>query len=424
MSSHASLDRESFQSFLANAFAVQNSGLNRQLLSALIEVQHFITEDEFTVDRALDLIADRALKVCNASGIAIALLEANQLVYRAGSGIAATDVGRHVPAVLSGCTPSKEGVEILRVENAQTDSRIEAEICRQFGATSLLILPIYRAEVVAGVLQVHFVEAHRFLDEEVRTYRLMAGLVEEAMLRNVQRSTEESAKAPAIVVPAITQNRSQEQGASLKGERFVPAEPKPGPPFGEHVTTASRIFESIISKSSIFDKWVSIAIQWRAYRPPIGKLWQIGSAVAAVMSFAMAILLVHGHHPVPTITGPALSAPSDTAGPIPQKPLSPISPIDKSQRATNNGLKAKIAPSPAFTRVRIGPDEVDFIAEDVTVRNFTSIPAGRQTRTKLKEVNIGQDVTVRYFARPSTLSRTESAPLPTQTSERPSPASQ
>jgi hypothetical protein len=67
---------------------------------------------------------------------------------------------------------------------------------------------------------------------------------------------------------------------------------------------------------------------------------------------------------------------------------------------------------------------VDFIAEDVTVRNFTSIPAGRQTRTKLKEVNIGQDVTVRYFARPSTLSRTESAPLPTQTSERPSPASQ
>src|ERR1700757_90961 len=162
MSSHVSLDRESFQNFLANAFAVQNSGLNRQLLSALIEVQHFIAKDEFTVDRALDLIADRALKVCNASGIAIALLEANQLVYRAGSGIAATDVGRHVPAVLSGCAPSKAGVEILRVENAQTDSRIEAEICRQFGATSLLILPIYRAQAVAGVLQVHFSEAHSF----------------------------------------------------------------------------------------------------------------------------------------------------------------------------------------------------------------------------------------------------------------------
>jgi hypothetical protein len=371
---------------------------------------------------ALDLIADRALKVCNASGIAIALLEANQLVYRAGSGIAATDVGRHVPAVLSGCTPSKAGVEILRVENAQADSRIEAEICRQFGATSLLILPIY-TPAVAGVLQVHFIEAHRFLDEEVRTYRLMAGLVEEAMSRNVQRSAKESAKEPLILVPAITQNRSQEQVSSLKDDSCVPVEVTPGRPSGEHVTTASTIFESTITESSIFDKWASMAMQWKAYWPPMGKLWQIGSAVAAVMSFAMAILLVHGHHPVPTITGPALSAPSDTAGPIPQKPLSPTSPIDKSQRATD-GLKDKIAPSPAFRRVRIGPDEVDYIAEDVTVRKFTSIPAGRQTRTKLKEVNIGQDVTVRYFARPSTLSRTVPAPLPTQTSERPSPASQ
>jgi hypothetical protein len=361
--------------------------------------------------------------VCNASGIAIALLEANQLVYRAGSGIAATDVGRHVPAVLSGCTPGKAGVEILRVENAQADSRIEAEICRQFGATSLLILPIYHAQAVAGVLQVHFIEAHRFLDEEVRTYRLMAGLVEEAMSRNVQRSAKESAKEPLILVPAITQNRSQEQVSSLKDDSCVPVEVTPGRPSGEHVTTASTIFESTITESSIFDKWASMAMQWKAYWPPMGKLWQIGSAVAAVMSFAMAILLVHGHHPVPTITGPALSAPSDTAGPIPQKPLSPTSPIDKSQRATD-GLKDKIAPSPAFRRVRIGPDEVDYIAEDVTVRKFTSIPAGRQTRTKLKEVNIGQDVTVRYFARPSTLSRTVPAPLPTQTSERPSPASQ
>ena len=95
MRSHATLDRESFERFLANASAVQNSAWNRQLLSALVEVQHFIAKDEFTVDQVLDLIADRTRKVSNASGIAVALLEGNQLVYRAGSGTAATDVGRH-----------------------------------------------------------------------------------------------------------------------------------------------------------------------------------------------------------------------------------------------------------------------------------------------------------------------------------------
>jgi two-component system, NtrC family, sensor kinase len=154
MNSNTSLDRESFQMFLANAFEVHKSGLNPKSLSALVELQRFIRTDEFTVDRALHLITDHALTVSNASGIAIALLEANQLVYRARSGLAAMDVGRHVPAMLSVCG-RKARVEILRVENAQTDLRIEAEICRQFGATSLLIPPIYQAKAVTGVLQVH-----------------------------------------------------------------------------------------------------------------------------------------------------------------------------------------------------------------------------------------------------------------------------
>src|SRR5258708_7224291 len=71
--------------------------------------------------------------------------------------------------------------EILRVENAQTDRRIEAEICRQFGAHSLLILPIYHEGTMVGVLNVLFDEAHVFEHREVLTYQLMVNLVGEAM---------------------------------------------------------------------------------------------------------------------------------------------------------------------------------------------------------------------------------------------------
>ena len=46
--------------------------------------------------------------------------------------------------------------ELLRVEDAQTDKRIEAAICRQLGAQSLLFLPIYHDRAVAGVLDVLF----------------------------------------------------------------------------------------------------------------------------------------------------------------------------------------------------------------------------------------------------------------------------
>ena len=389
MSSHASLEPESFESFLANAFAVQNSGLNPEVLSALIEVQHSISTDELTVDRALDLIADHALKVSHASGIAIALLEGNQLVYRAGSGVAAVDVGRRVPAVLSVRAPNNVGVEILRVENAKTDSRIEAEICRQFGAISLLILPIYQAQAVAGVLQVHFVEAHTFLDEEVRAYRLMGGLVEEAILRNVQRRSEKTTKESATVEPATWQN-------ILQDVRFESAETQQGQPSAEDVT----------SDLTTFSKEASAQNPRKIYRLSIVKLWRVGAAGSAAMLLAIAIWLAHGHHPAPTVNGPVTSAPSDNVGTIVPEPLSPS---DESQGATYTSQDRR-APSPAFRRVRMGPNEVDYIAEDVTIRNFTSPPAGHQTRINFKEVNIGQDVTVRYFSTKSTRSPTASGP--------------
>jgi hypothetical protein len=411
MSSHASLDRESFQTMLANAFAVQQSGLEPRSLSAIIDVQHFITTDEFTVDQALHLVADRALKVSNASGIAIALLEANQLVYRAGSGIAATDVGRHVSAVLSGCTRSKAVAEILRVENANTDSRIEAEICRQFGATSLLILPIYQAEAVAGVLQVHFIEAHTFLDREVRTYRLMAGLVEEAMLREVQRSPKGVAKESVTVVRAISLNTSQEQGFSGNDDRSAQAALKPCDSFGEQLATKSTDFNTGPATP------IGPKVRWLS----IGKFWPLEAAVAATISLALAIGFAHSyHHPAPAMSGSALSAPNVTGDHTTPKPLSRN---QKSKRSTHR-VEDTTAPSPAFRRLRIGPNEVDYVADDVTIRYFTARPSKPRARINGdKEVNIGQDVTVRYFAHKSTLSQTPSASALTQTTEHP-PASQ
>ena len=79
-------------------------------------------------------------------------------------------IGRQVTASLTVSADTTQRARILRVENAQTDTRIEAAICRQFGAHSLLILAIYQARALAGVLEVLFSEAHTFQDREVRTY--------------------------------------------------------------------------------------------------------------------------------------------------------------------------------------------------------------------------------------------------------------
>ena len=97
----------------------------------------------------------------------------------------------------------------------------------------------------------------------------------------------------------------------------------------------------------------------------------------------------------------------------PTSPMSALSSLEKSNAVRPQTLfaPAKLplslmaasrdqwgAPSPAFKRVRVGPDEVDYIAEDVTVRHFTSTLARPQAQRAYKEVHLGTDVTIRYFA--------------------------
>ena len=203
MSSESNLNRESFQRLLASAFAVQESHIDSQFLSALVDVQRLITKEELGMDGAMTLVADSARDVAGAAGVAIGLLEGDQLLYRAGSGCSAAYKGNRVGASLTVSAHTKARREILRVENAQTDTRIEAAICRQFGAESLLILPVYREGALAGVLEILFEKAHAFQDSEISTYRLMAGLIETALLRAVQ--TEQRKPPAREMLPRVEQ---------------------------------------------------------------------------------------------------------------------------------------------------------------------------------------------------------------------------
>lgn len=56
------------------------------------------------------------------------------------------------------------------------------------------------------------------------------------------------------------------------------------------------------------------------------------------------------------------------------------------------------APGPEFRRVRVGPNEIDYIAEDVTIRQFVPTPARPRAPGTYKEVQMGPDVTIRYFS--------------------------
>src|SRR5215469_7829260 len=197
MKNSASFDPEPLQTLLASAYMVQGSGMSPQVLARIMQIQKSIETREFDLNEVMDAIAQQVRHIAPASGVAIALLRKGQLVYDAGCGSAATYVGRSVAATLSTSGSHAIPSEILRVENADNDPRIQAAICRQFGAKSLLILPVRTKGTVTAVLQIVFDEAHFFADEEVRAYWVFAGLIGDT-IRASQPSTEVSAQQAVV----------------------------------------------------------------------------------------------------------------------------------------------------------------------------------------------------------------------------------
>src|SRR5260370_11914594 len=59
MTTHSTLDPESFQLFLSNAFAVQESGMDAESRTAIFELKRAVPPPEADFARATDLISGR-----------------------------------------------------------------------------------------------------------------------------------------------------------------------------------------------------------------------------------------------------------------------------------------------------------------------------------------------------------------------------
>jgi hypothetical protein len=368
MNTHFALDRESFQNLLARASLAQEYldsqkathpgvdlprkptiGEQReaspidyiQSLSAIVAVQRAIATDEVDVDGAMAMIADHARNVANASGAAIGLLEGDNLVYHAGSGGAASYMGRYIKATLS---VSRASGEILRVENTQTDARIEAAICRQFGAKALLIVAICRGRAVVGAIEILFSDAHPFQDREVRTYQLMAGLVAEAMSHAAQLELEQ----------ALPAEEGKEQA---------------------HSAAAHGAAEAEESELSVF-RWsarVAAMIAQAAKRLLLHQYRWKPAAVVIVLVMAGWIAYTR-RGPASPVSTSALPRSNAIEQQVPFAPAKlAANSTSKPQTAQDATQRKKKVPRTTSQRLRVWRD-VDYIAEDVTVRYVTLKP--------------------------------------------------
>jgi TonB family protein len=148
---------------------------------------------DLALDLVLNEIVEHARLATGATAAAIALARGDEIVCRATTGANAPDLGvqLNVHSGLSGaCVQSKKW---QRCDDTETDSRVDAEVCRGLGVRSILVFPVVRDDELLGVFEIFSPRPNAFSDREIQTLQ--------ALSRNIVNNVDRAAEA--IAAPAL-----------------------------------------------------------------------------------------------------------------------------------------------------------------------------------------------------------------------------
>ena len=174
----------------------------------------------FTLDEVLQLVADRAVAITGADGLAIALAEDNEIVLRAGAGTVRPDLGARIDRDSAFSGACFRTAQIVSCDDTETDARVNLQACQRLGARSMVAVPLCGRRRGIGLLQAFSAQPFGFNDSDVRSLSLLAELVLGALRPADEDRFAESAQAAATKLEAAP----SEPEALPVAEPEIPAE--------------------------------------------------------------------------------------------------------------------------------------------------------------------------------------------------------
>ena len=138
-------------------------------------------QEDFDLDEVLQLVADRALALTGADGLAIALAENNELVLRVAVGSIRPDVGARIDRDSAFSGTCFRTLQIVRCDDTEKDVRVNLQVCRRLGARSMVAVPLCGRRGGMGLLEAFSAEPFGFDDSDVRALSLLSDLVVAAL---------------------------------------------------------------------------------------------------------------------------------------------------------------------------------------------------------------------------------------------------
>jgi N-acetylmuramoyl-L-alanine amidase/putative methionine-R-sulfoxide reductase with GAF domain len=243
--------RDALQALLAFS-ALHDHVRRRRVLAArqggfeTIALPEFEAGELFVLDEVLQLVAERALAITGADGLAIALAENNDIVLRASAGAIKPDVGARIERDSAFSGACFRTAEIVLADDTETDDRVNLQACRRLGARSMVAVPLCGRRRVIGLIEAFSAEPFGFNDSDVRSLELLAEIILGALKPEDEDRFADAAQRAATKLDGAP-------GAAVVAAERVDLPEKPSAPL-EHKTPEPKTAEESPAKSELAAK--------------------------------------------------------------------------------------------------------------------------------------------------------------------------
>jgi hypothetical protein len=169
------------------------------VLSALVAVKREVEGTGSDLDKALQLLSDRALSLAHATGAAIAQAKdrtANEMICRARSGSDAPGLGARLQIGSGFSGECVRAGKTLRCDDAETDPLVDREGCQLLGIRSIIAVPIRRNDTVVGILEVFSPGKNSFGASEENILERLSEMIAACITREESRSAISATTPP------------------------------------------------------------------------------------------------------------------------------------------------------------------------------------------------------------------------------------
>lgn len=161
-------------------------------LNEIITTQCQLTEAKLDLEAFFELVVYRMDALTGATGSVVELVDGDDMVYRAGSGVTRTHVGLRLKRDSSISGLCVRMGEVLHCVDSETDERVDREACIRIGVRSMVVAPLFHEGKAVGVLKAISSAPYAFSGADMQTLQLMAGLTGSAIAHQTAFRAKES----------------------------------------------------------------------------------------------------------------------------------------------------------------------------------------------------------------------------------------